>query len=214
MPAKMKTLAVHFCVVALAALRPAFASEAAEPPRLARMTQTAPALVDGGDLGADDFALRYYASLDQTARVKAEISRLQRLYPAFDPPADLYSASVGAGVDEGALWDLFASDRLDELRAAIAARQKDMPGWRPSADLAQKLRRKELRETIIAYRRDGRWRELSAFAKDNRALDADVDSLWMLAEVFAGAKQSSDAFAIYKSILNSAKDRNIRIATI
>lgn len=211
MPAEMKLLiAAHVCAAALAATLPAFA---AEPPRLAPMTQIT---IDRDDLGADDFALRYYASLDQAARVKAEIARLQRLYPTFEPPADLYSAAVGAGAGEEALWELFAADRLDELRAAMTARQEDMPDWRPSADLLQKLQRKELRNKILAYWRDGRWQDLVAFARDERysALDGDVDSLWTIAEAFARARKTPDAFAIYKSILNSAKDRQIRLATI
>ena len=39
----------------------------------------------------DESALRYYASQKQTARMKAEIARLRRLYPGWSEPADLDS---------------------------------------------------------------------------------------------------------------------------
>jgi hypothetical protein len=168
------------------------------------------------DLGPDDFALRYYAALNQTARVNAEISRLQRLYPGYQPPADLYSAPAQGGVDEEPLWELFTADRVDDLRAAIAAKQREIANWKPSADLAQKLRRKELRKKITAYWRDGRWQDLVDYIKneDMSGLDADVDMLWTIAEAFARTKQTNDAVNVYKTILTTSKDKQVRIATL
>ena len=37
----------------------------------------------------DESALRYYAAQKQTARMKAEIARLKRLYPGWTEPPDL-----------------------------------------------------------------------------------------------------------------------------
>jgi len=168
------------------------------------------------DLGPDDFALRYYASLNQTARVNAEISRLQRLYPGFEPPSDLFSAPTLSGVDEGPLWELYTADRFDELRSAIAERQKEFPNWKPSADLAQKMQRKELRFKISALWREGRWQDVVDFFKGEKfnPADADVDVSWTVAESYARAKRPMEALSLYKSILSANADPQIRLATI
>ncbi|WP_146188305.1 hypothetical protein [Methylosinus sporium] len=163
----------------------------------------------------DDLALRYYASLDQRARVRAEFSRLRRLYPNFEPPADLYGPRRG-DVDEAGLWELFAADKLDELHEIIRARRKDMPGWRPSADLMRKLEQKEQRNKIFAFWREGRWLDIASFARDSRffAANADVESQWTIAEAFARTGQISEAIDVYKSIFASNEDKHIRLATM
>ena len=163
----------------------------------------------------DDLALRYYAALDQRARVRAEFSRLRRLYPNFEPPSDLYGPRRG-DVDEGGLWELFAADKLDELRETIAARRKDMPGWRPSEDLMRKLEQKEQRNTIFAFWREGRWLDIASFARDSRffVANADVEAQWTIAEAFARTGQLSEAVEVYKSIFASNEDEQIRLATM
>lgn len=163
----------------------------------------------------DDLALRYYASLEQRARVRAEFSRLRRLYPNFEPPADLYGPRRG-DVDEAGLWELFSSDKLDELRESIAARRKDMPGWRPSDDLIQKLKQKEQRNQIFAFWREGRWLDIASFARDGRFFIANVDAeaQWTIAEAFARTGQINEAVEVYKAIFVSNEDKHIRLATM
>ncbi len=164
----------------------------------------------------DDFALRYYASLNQTARVNMEISRLQRLYPGFEPPVDLYATPAEGDVDETPLWALFAANKLDELRKTIASLQNETSGWKPSGDLMQKLRRKEARARITAMMQDGRWQDLVDFTKTEgvSGTDQDVDVQWMIAEAFARTKQTNDAIALFKTILSNNQDRQILIATL
>jgi endoglucanase len=212
MSAAMKPLVAMALLGAVAAIgsgwRVANASDGAAP---AQNTAVATE-----KLGPDDHALRYYASFNQTVRVDIEISRLRRLYPGYEPPSDLYSAPATGGVDEEPFWALFAADRIDDLRAAIAAKQHEIPGWKPSADLSEKLRRKEVRKKIGALQNDGRWRELVDFieGEDLSGFTAEVDVLWTVAEAYARAKQTSDALDLFKQILSSAKDPQIRIATI
>lgn len=172
--------------------------------------------VVAGELGPDDYALRYYAALNQTVRVNAEMSRLHRLYPGYEPPADLYNAPATGGVDEGPLWALYSADRIDDLHAAIAAKQREISGWKPSADLAEKLRRKELRKKVGSFWKNARWRDLVDFVKgeDLTALANDVDILWNIAEAYARAKQTNDAVTTFRQILSNSKDPQIRIATI
>ena len=164
----------------------------------------------------DDYALRYYASLNQTARVNLEISRLQRLYPGFEPPPDLYTSPAEGDVDEGPLWSLFTANKIDELRKMIAALQKENAGWKPSGDLTQKIRRKETRARISALMQDGRWQDLVDYTKAEgvSGADLDVDVQWMVAEALARTKQTNEAIALFKTILGSNTDHQIVLATI
>lgn len=172
----------------------------------------------GGPVGPDDHALRYYASLKQMARVNAELTRLRRLYPSYEPPADLYETPAAGGVDEEPLWALYSADRIDELKAAIAAKQRETPGWKPSADLAKKLRRKELRLKIGSFWKAEKFLDLVDYIKgenlDVNDLSEDVDVLWTIAEAYARAKQNDDAVNMFKRVLTTSKDPHIRVATI
>ncbi|MCB1542498.1 MAG: hypothetical protein KDJ25_17115, partial [Rhodoblastus sp.] len=179
-----------------------------------RMLRAQPLAVDGE--GPDESALRYYAQLGQMERVNTEIERLVRLYPGWTPPIDLFNGEPPGDPSEDAYWELFAADRIDELRAAINARKKEEPNWQPSKDLATKMRRKELRVRIMDFWKRGKWQDLVDYVKaDNyNADDADVEMLWTIAEAFAKTKQTNDAVSVYLSILKSGADRPARLATI
>ncbi|MDF2116468.1 hypothetical protein PY365_12855 [Roseiarcaceae bacterium H3SJ34-1] len=166
--------------------------------------------------GPDDSALRYYASLNQTNRVQTEIRRLQRLYPGWEVPNDLYNQAKAGGEDEQALWDLFAADQLDDLRAAIDQRIRAEPGWQPSAELTQKLARKTVRNKVMSLYGTGKLQDLLDYIKKDgfNAEDADIDVLWAVAETFAKTRQTQDAVQIYKSILTLNRESDVRIATI
>jgi len=225
MPAKLNSLGGVVLVATIvvvattsprAGLATGSASDAAASPPPAPVEAAHKAASGQDALGPDDFALRYYASLNLTNRVNTEITRLQRLFPGFEPPSDLYSAPASDSVDEGPLWDLFAADKLDELRKAIAAREKEIVGWKPSADLLRKLHMKEMRERIKALTRDGHWQDLIEFIKmeDMSGSDQDFDVQWTIAEGFARTKQTNDAVARYMAILTSTKDKQILVATL
>lgn len=180
----------------------------------ARMLRAQPLATDGE--GPDESALRYYAQLGQMDRVNTEIERLVRLYPGWTPPIDLFNGEPPGDPSEDAYWELFAADRIDELRAAINARKKEEPNWQPSKDLATKMRRKELRIRIMDFWKKGKWQDLVDYVKaDNyNADDADVEMLWTIAEAFAKTKQTNDAVSVYLSILKSGADQPARLATI
>lgn len=172
-------------------------------------------LPSDGD-GPDESALRYYASLNQTERVETEIKRLKKLYPEWKPPADLYETRKAGGVDEQPFWDLFSLGRLDELQREIARRQREEPGWQPSEDLRRKIRKKLVRNKIMALWKANKWKELVAFVKKEGygGDDTDIDVLWTIAAASAKTKQIDDAMRIYKSILNTNKNPEHRRATI
>ncbi|MFT4098952.1 MAG: hypothetical protein QM651_17665 [Rhodoblastus sp.] len=180
----------------------------------ARMLRAQPLAVDGE--GPDESALRYYAQLGQMDRVNTEIERLVRLYPGWTPPVDLFNGEPPGDPSEDAYWELFGADRMDELRAAIAARKREEPTWQPSKDLANKIRRKDLRVRIMDFWKKGRWQDLVDYVKADsyNAEDADVEMLWTIAEAFAKTKQTNDAISVYLSILKSSADQPARLATI
>lgn len=156
-------------------------------------------------LNVDDSAVRYYATHNETQRMNAEIARLKRLYPGWEPPKDPYDDAASGVEDELELWALYAADRMDELDAAINARKTAEQGWQPSPDLVQKIRRKTARLKIAEYVKQGRWRDIVDYVHNVDTADADVDVLWTVAEAFARTKQTAEAQRIYKSIYRPTK---------
>ena len=67
--------------------------------------------IASNEAAVDESALKYYASLHNTARVDAEIRRLKTLHPNWAPPPNLYS-TAGSGNDEQPFWDLLAENRF------------------------------------------------------------------------------------------------------
>jgi len=163
------------------------------------------ALVAGGLAGAasaapaaverpDEVALRYYAAQKRTDRVEAEIERLRRRHPGWQPPADLWTAEPG-GEDEGPLWDLLAAGRVAELRAALAERTRAEPRWTPSPALTRAVARRELRLAAVDLAKGARWIELARLADARRAeLDPGEAELgWAVAEAWSRTGRRPEA---------------------
>lgn len=183
----------------LASAAPAMAQGGAAPESATRLIYgdgaRAPAIVVDPETGVtpgmvDESALRYYASQKQTARMKAEIARLKRLYPGWTEPGDLDTLQPSPP-EEAPLWDLFTAGRFQDLRAAIAARRSLEPNWQPSDELARKLRRAEFRASIKATaEKSGPGRNadevVALYRADPSALDTtDLESLWIIADALA-----------------------------
>ncbi|RVU12616.1 hypothetical protein, partial [Methylobacterium oryzihabitans] len=173
---------------------------------------------DGGPAQAgivDESALRYYAAQKQTDRVQAEIRRLRRLHPGWNPPGDLDTLQPSPP-EEAPLWDLFTAGRFDALQAAIAARKAEDPDWAPSSDLATKLARALLRSQVKAAADRGDWDAIvTRVDAAPAALDrGEVDILWLVADAYARTGRDAQAAAIYRSILDTSTDPGQRLATI
>ncbi|MCP1535819.1 hypothetical protein [Methylorubrum extorquens] len=212
----------------VASAAPAMAQGGAAPESATRLIYgdgaRAPAIVVDPETGVtpgmvDESALRYYASQKQTARMKAEIARLKRLYPGWTEPGDLDTLQPSPP-EEAPLWDLFTAGRFQDLRAAIAARRSLEPNWQPSDELARKLRRAEFRASIKATaEKSGPGRNadevVALYRADPSALDTtDLESLWIIADALATTGAGEDAFDLYKSVLDGPADAGARLATI
>ena len=212
-------------IIDLPRASPAAPAPVAAPPRAApsparkagaqSQTPLKVTVLDGEGERPDESALRYYVALNQMNRANVEIQRLARLYPGWVPPVDLFEMDTSSR-DEDMFWDLFAADRLTELRTAIEQRKRDEPGWQPSKDLVTKLRRKELRQRITGLWKEGRWQDLVDYIKGdgNSEEDTDVDLQWDVAEAYARTKQVGNAVGVYRSILANSQDPAARLATI
>lgn len=172
-------------------------------------------LADDGS-GPDLAALRYYISQDQKNRVDIEIARLKKLYPHWEVPRSIYDTRAAGSVDEQPLWDLFAAGEMDKLREEIAKRQSAEPGWKLSDDLADKIRRKDMRNRITDLWKAGKWKEIVNFVKAEGygGDEADIDIMWTVAEAYARTKQIESSFGIYESILKSNSNPQHRLATV
>jgi hypothetical protein len=163
----------------------------------------------------DESALRYYASLHNFARADAEIKRLKALHPNWTPPTNIYSAA-GAGADEQPFWDLLAADRLEELRAGIALKERKQPGWKPSRDLLTKIDRKAAIEELVRRSNEKKPAEALAVAdRDPSILHcAYMDANWRVADAFLDVGLPKRAFEIYHAIIAACPDHDERLATV
>jgi cellulose synthase operon protein C len=163
----------------------------------------------------DETALREYAREKRVDRVEMETRRLERIYPDWKPPADLWTARP-SGPDEAPLWELYETDHLDALRKAIAERQAAEPDWKISDDLVEKIRARELREAILARGAAGKWAEIARLADDNGLTGGsdDIELLWIVAEALVHTERASETAALYRFVLQNRSDASERTATI
>ncbi|WP_062203019.1 hypothetical protein [Aureimonas sp. AU12] len=164
--------------------------------------------------GADDGALRYYASQRDMVRVGAEIRRLKSLYPDWQPPADLFGAVVK--VNEQPVWDRYALKDFTGAREVIETLRTQNPGWEPSGDLTEKLADAEIRTAVdAAYARQD-WQGVLDTAQSRPTLltCANVDMLWKVGEGFARASNLARSYDLYSYILAHCDNPGERLATV
>ncbi|SFL56349.1 hypothetical protein [Methylorubrum salsuginis] len=166
----------------------------------------APALAQPAADRPDETALRYYAAQKQEARVAAESARLRRQHPGWQPPADLWTAEPG-GEDEGPLWDLLGADRLTDLQTALAERARTEPGWKPSAALTRAIVRRDLRRTVLALAKAGRWADLAATVERRRAEaeSGDLELTLAIAEALGRTERAPEAVALLRRLIVGAE---------
>ena len=174
-----------------------------------------PKMIRSGKQRVDESGLRYFASQNQAKRVEKEIERLKALYPDWSPPDDL-SLGVPGGPEEQPFWDLFAQDKLAEMRNLIAEKMKAEPNWKPSAGLVYKLERKESRIKLVAAYDAQQWNKVIevAAADPKIVVCSDVDVPWRVADAFYNLNRKSQAFEVYRFILSNCRDKIERLTTL
>lgn len=175
----------------------------------------APQLIRSSKQRVDENGLRYFASQHNQKRVEKEIQRLKALYPEWTPPDDIFLGPPG-GPEEQPFWDLFAQDKVQEMRAGIAEKMKVNPKWKPSAALIYKLERKESRIKLVAAYEQKQWRKvIEVAAADPKILTcSDMDVQWKVADAFAASGQKPQAFEVYRFVLANCRDKTERLTTV
>jgi len=164
----------------------------------------------------DESALRYFASRGDKARLQAEISRLQALYPNWTPPADPLAIPQNSDKQLEAMWQLYSEGRYGEVRKAIADRQSAEAGWQPPADLLERLDVAEARTRLVNASDLKQYQTVIDIGARTPSLltCSDIDILWRVAEAFVRTDRASRGQDAYKYILKSCTNPQERLATI
>ncbi|MGG6894992.1 cellulose synthase [Rhizobium sp. BR 315] len=164
----------------------------------------------------DESALRYFASHGDKARLQAEISRLQTLYPNWTPPADPLAVPQNSDKQLEAMWQLYSEGRYAEVRKAIADRQTADTGWQPPSDLLERLAVAEARTRIVNASDLKQYATVIDIGSKNPSLltCSDIDILWRVAEAFIRTDRAQRGQDAYSYILKTCTNPQERLATI
>lgn len=164
----------------------------------------------------DESALRYFASRGDKARLQAEISRLQTLYPNWTPPADPLAVPQNSDKQLEAMWQLYSEGRYAEVRKAIADRQTAETGWQPPADLLDRLDVAEARTRIVNASDLKQYATVIDIGSKNPSLltCSDIDILWRVAEAFIRTDRAKRGQDAYNYILRACTNPQERLATV
>ena len=164
----------------------------------------------------DESALRYFASRGDKARLQAEISRLQTLYPNWSPPADPLAVPQNSDKQLEAMWQLYSEGRYAEVRKAIADRQGAEAGWQPPGDLLERLAVAEARTRLINASDLKQYATVIDIGSKNPSLltCSDIDVLWRVAEAFISTDRAARGQDAYSYILKTCTNPQERLATI
>lgn len=187
-------------------LTPVAATPALAPILAAAEPETATVPIDNTASNAPDqvelAALYYYAREGQTARVEAETDRLQRKYPGFALPGDLYAPEDRRIVDETPLWNLYKQNDFAGIDVEIGRMAEKNPGWQPSEDFSTKLARARIRVAMTEAHDRKDWAGVITAAKDiDPKTEPEIDLLWMLIEANRAAGRPEAMALVYQGIL-------------
>jgi tetratricopeptide (TPR) repeat protein len=164
----------------------------------------------------DDSALRYFLQQGDVRRAQAEMQRLHRLYPNWEPPADLFDPNVPRPSDVQPIWDLYGAGDYAGARKAIADRQAAEPGWTPPADLENALAEAAERQRLLNAADIEQWETVLSIADASPSiLTCDsIEVLWRVAEAFArtGSEQRSVDAEAY--IMKNCPGAPVKVASL
>ncbi|NTF57683.1 cellulose synthase [Agrobacterium rhizogenes] len=164
----------------------------------------------------DESALRYFAGRGDKARLQAEISRLQALYPNWVPPTDPLAIPQNSDKQLEAMWQLYSEGRYAELRKAITDRQAAESGWQPPSDLLERLDVAEARTRLINASDLKQYATVVEIGASTPSLltCSDIDILWRVAEAFIRTDRANRGQDTYAYILKNCVAPQERLATV
>lgn len=188
----------------------------AQPAQQAPAQQPARAQAPASAPKVDESALRYFASRGDKARLQAEITRLQTLYPNWTPPADPLAVPQNSDKQLENMWQLYSEGHYAEVRKAIADRQTTEAGWQPPADLLDRLNIAESRTRLVNASDLKQYATVIEIGAKTPSLltCADIDVLWRVAEAFIRTDRAARGQDAYKYILRTCTNPQERLATI
>ena len=171
----------------------ASAASAAPAPALTVAPATAsPSTASGAAAGAaspevDDSALRYFLQQGDARRAQAEMQRLHRLYPNWEPPANLFDPNAPMPSDVQPIWDLYGAGDYAAARRAVAERQAADPTWTPPDDLVAALDQAGERQRLLNAADVEQWETVLTIADGAPSILTcdNIEVLWRVAEAFA-----------------------------
>ncbi|WP_373237862.1 tetratricopeptide repeat protein [Cohaesibacter celericrescens] len=169
-----------------------------------------------GETMVDESALRYFASKGDLKRLKAEIARLQLIYPSWVPPTDPMAIDAKPENESGAFWSLYSDGQFAQLRAKIVEKQQQEPNWLPPESLMSLLAQAETRQRIVNGSDLGQYELVTKLAAtEPRLLTCnDVDILWRVAEAFVKTQRPQRGIDAYQYVLAQCDDQQERLATV
>jgi tetratricopeptide (TPR) repeat protein len=164
---------------------------------------------------ADESALRYYASQNDTARVASEIRRIRTLHPDWNPPEDLFEEAPD-NAEGQRLWDLYGEGKLDEIRTAVEEIRERVPNWRPSTEFVAKFEQAQARQDLIEASTSGDPSQVIILAEARPTLLSctEMDVMWRVAEALVKTGTPDKAFELYRFVLTRCTDPQERLATV
>ena len=159
------------------------AAPAAAPP----LTAPATAAAGAASLEVDDSALRYFLQQGDARRAQAEMQRLHRLYPNWEPPANLFDPNAPMPSDVQPIWDLYGAGDYAAARRAVAERQAADPTWTPPDDLVAALDQAGERQRLLNAADVEQWETVLTIADGAPSILTcdNIEVLWRVAEAFA-----------------------------
>ena len=167
-----------------------------------------------GEDAVDEALLRYLASRGDRAAANAEIERLKKLHPDWQPPTDLFGGK--AAVDVSPLWQLYETGDYAAVRAKIAEIQKERPDFVPPEKLISLMAVNEARAKSEAAAGKADWAAVLATLNGQPAVNTceNIDNLWRLAEAQKRTGDGTAAMATYTRIITTCPSADNRFATL
>jgi hypothetical protein len=162
-------------------------------------------------------ALRFYVEQGDTTAQAAELRRLRREFPEWEPPDDLAELTAEAPVEEERrIYELIADEDFSAAEALIEETRAENPGWTPPQEMARLLRLGRAQAAFDAAFAAG---DVAEAARQAQAVPEllrcnRINNAWRLAEAQAEAGNEAAALRSYRSIVSTCTELPDIVSTL